>query len=451
MGKSQALQLQDVEHGFRLRGQAVPVLRGVSMELEPGRWSVLRGASGAGKTTLLLIAAGLLRPESGRVLHQGQDLWLQSAASRREARARGVGVVFQGLHLVPWLDALDNVAVALPGGLVAGNRAKALARLGALGLEERAGHRPGELSAGECRRVALARALVNEPALMLADEPTGSLDPTSAQVVLEALQAYVVSGGCLFQSTHEAQPTARVQAEAVLEQGVLLWTAGETAVQSTPVKPMIIAIDGPAASGKSSVARMLAVRLGLPFLNTGAMYRAVGMACEAACADLDDDGVCALVAGEQRFDLDDAGCLTWNGEPAEERVGSEAAGKLASRIALLPKVRDVLVQRQRELAREHGAVAEGRDTTTVVFPMADFKFFLWASPEVRGRRRAMQAGTPEQAAQVAADIAQRDAQDAGRAVAPLMEAEDALRVETDGMDLDAVVEHLAGRVEVLRS
>lgn len=451
MARAKPLEMQAVEHGFRLRGTEVSVLRGVSLELDPGSWSLLRGASGAGKTTLLLIAAGLLRPEAGRVLHHGQDLWEQSAARRREARARAVGVVFQGLHLVPWLDAQDNVAVALPGGLVASNRAKALARLEALGLGARVAHRPGELSAGECRRVALARALVHEPALVFADEPTGSLDPTSARAVLEALQEYVAGGGCLLQSTHEAQLSVRVQAQGELAAGRLTWTVGGSDVQSAPVKPMIIAIDGPAASGKSSVARLLAVRLGLPFLNTGAMYRAVGLACEGAGADLDDGAACAAVTREQSFELDGEGCLLWNGEPAEGRVGSEAAGQLASRIALLPLVRDVLVQRQRELAQEHGAVAEGRDTTTVVFPMADFKFFLWASPDERGLRRAKQAGTPELAAELTRDLAQRDAQDAGRAVAPLLQAQDAVRVETGAMGLDAVVEYLAGRVEALRS
>lgn len=451
MARRFPIEVQVVEHSFRLRGQEVPVLRGVSLELEPGSWTLLRGASGAGKTTLLLIAAGLLRPESGRVLHQGQDLWKQSATRRRVARARGVGVVFQGLHLVPWLDARDNVAMALPGGLVAPNRAKAEARLAALGLGARGAHRPGELSAGECRRVALARALVHEPTLLLADEPTGSLDPVSARAVLKALQEYVAGGGCLLQSTHEAQLQASVQAEGELRDGRLTWTVGKTGVHSSPVKPMIIAIDGPAASGKSSVARLLAVRLGLPFLNTGAMYRAVGLACADDGADLGDDAACAAVTREQRFDLDEEGCLLWNDEPAEERVSSEAAGQLASRIALLPLVREVLVKRQRELAKEHGAVAEGRDTTTVVFPMADCKFFLWASPEERGMRRAKQAGTPELAAGLTKDLAQRDAQDAGRDVAPLLEAQDAVRVETGGMSLDAVVEYLAGRVEALSS
>lgn len=214
---------------------------------------------------------------------------------------------------------------------------------------------------------------------------------------------------------------------------------------------LVIAIDGPAASGKSSVARKLARKLGLPFLNTGAMYRAVGLACEEARVDLNDDRACRAVAKEQLFDLDDAGQLLWNGSLAEERVDGERAGALASTIALCPGVREVLVLRQRELGRRYGAVAEGRDTTTVVFPRADHKFFLWASPGERGRRRAAQQGAPELAASVAHEIARRDAQDMQRPIAPLHQAEDAELVDTEGLDLDGVVERLIERVRAART
>lgn len=212
------------------------------------------------------------------------------------------------------------------------------------------------------------------------------------------------------------------------------------------VKRIVIAIDGPAASGKSSVARLLADRLELPFLNTGAMYRAVGLACAQAGADPVDEPVCRSIAKDQVFDLDSGGRLLWNGKGAEALVGGEEAGAMASQIALLPGVREVLVLRQRELGQRYGAVAEGRDTTTVVFPCADHKFFLWASAGVRGKRRAAQDGAPERAEAITAEIECRDAQDTGRAIAPLLQAEDAVRVDTDGLDLEAVVERLIDHI-----
>ena len=124
---------------------------------------------------------------------------------------------------------------------------------------------------------------------------------------------------------------------------------------------------------------------------------------------------------------------------------------MASKVALCPEVREVLVLRQRELGRRYGAVAEGRDTTTVVFPKADHKFFLWASPEERGRRRASQDGEPERAASVAKTIAQRDAQDTQRSIAPLQKARDAELVDTDGLSLDEVVESLIERVRAAQT
>lgn len=161
------------------------VLRGVSLEIPEGKIVSVAGPSGAGKSTLLQIAGSLLRPDSGSVLYDGEDIFRLSDRNLSEFRNRNIGFVFQFHRLLPEFTALENTM--LPA-LIGGTRRKdasaaAMRLLEMLGVEARAGHRPGEMSGGERQRVALARALINNPKVVLADEPTGSLDSANREEI----------------------------------------------------------------------------------------------------------------------------------------------------------------------------------------------------------------------------------------------------------------------------
>jgi putative ABC transport system ATP-binding protein len=168
----------------------VRALDGVSFAIERGEYVAIVGESGSGKTTLMHLLGALDRPDAGAISIDGVDLGTASGAALKSLRAKRIGFVFQGFNLVPALDALENVALAAHYAGVP--RALALRRaaaiLGEVGLAERARHRPAQLSGGQQQRVAIARALVNEPALILADEPTGELDSRTAGAVLELLE-----------------------------------------------------------------------------------------------------------------------------------------------------------------------------------------------------------------------------------------------------------------------
>lgn len=222
--------------------------------------------------------------------------------------------------------------------------------------------------------------------------------------------------------------------------------------------PMIIAIDGPAASGKSTAARTLAQRLGAAFLDTGAMYRAVTREVLRQGLDPADVAACSLVASRLRFALGgDARLVVLESDgvtpvPDAELRTAEIT-RHVSQVSAHSPLRRVLVAHQQSLGRAArasggGVVVEGRDTTTVVFPDADHKFFLVASPRERARRRLLEtAGSraAEDAArlrEIQRDIERRDAFDSTRADSPLRQHEDALAVVTDGLGPEAVVEAL---------
>lgn len=204
----------------------------------------------------------------------------------------------------------------------------------------------------------------------------------------------------------------------------------------------VVAIDGPSGSGKSSVARAVAARLGFLYLDTGAMYRAVGLLAREAGVSPDDDAAVAALAGAADLRFDGEGRLHAGARDLSDAIRTLEAGELASRVSALPSVRRLLVARQRTLAGERGVVMEGRDIGTNVFPDAAVKVYLTASPEVRAERRMQElrgAGAAVSFAEVLDNVRERDRRDSEREVAPLRQADDAVRVDTTAMSFAEVV------------
>jgi lipoprotein-releasing system ATP-binding protein len=185
-----ALEVRNLFKSYFLHGKRIDVLRGVSMDVEAGELVSLVGASGSGKSTFLHVIGMLDAPAAGEIRFDGRDLFEMSDPAVADFRNRTIGFVFQSHYLLPEFTALENVA--MPALIQRWERGSALRRARELllrvGLEKRIDHRPGELSGGEAQRVALARALVLEPALLLADEPTGNLDPVTGEGIHQLLR-----------------------------------------------------------------------------------------------------------------------------------------------------------------------------------------------------------------------------------------------------------------------
>jgi putative ABC transport system ATP-binding protein len=202
-----ALELQAVTKVYGQGPAEVRALRGISLSVEPGALVAVMGPSGSGKSTLLTIAGGLEEPSSGEVLVGGTALSAMSRNEKARLRRRSVGYVFQDFNLLPGLTAAENVALPLEldGAGAKAARAASLEALNGLGLAERASRFPDELSGGERQRVAIARAVVGERRLLLADEPSGALDSSSAEQVMRLVRAACGRGVAGLVVTHDAQ------------------------------------------------------------------------------------------------------------------------------------------------------------------------------------------------------------------------------------------------------
>lgn len=211
--------------------------------------------------------------------------------------------------------------------------------------------------------------------------------------------------------------------------------------------PPVIAIDGPSASGKGTVAQQVARALGFHYLDSGALYRVVALAAIEAAAELDDALEIAAIARNMKVIFSN-GAIRLEGRDVTDAIRREAVSGAASRVAALPEVRRALLQRQRAFREPPGLVAEGRDMGSVVFPDARVKLFLTATAEERARRRhkqLMEKGLSANMALLLQDIRERDARDSARAVAPLQKCADAIEIDTTAMTVAEAVSEILAR------
>ncbi|AWI79726.1 MAG: macrolide ABC transporter ATP-binding protein [Betaproteobacteria bacterium HGW-Betaproteobacteria-13] len=217
------IELEGIERVFTLGDSEVHALSAVSLTIEAGEYVAVMGPSGSGKSTLLNLLGLLDRPDAGHYRLEGRDVTTLSADEQATVRRNRIGFVFQSFHLVPRLTAAENIALPLMlAGMPASERSTRVARaLKDFGLQPRADHRPEELSGGQRQRVAIARATIMQPAVLLADEPTGNLDRHTGQEVTALLEALNASGTTLIVVTHDPSMGERARRRLMMEDGAV--------------------------------------------------------------------------------------------------------------------------------------------------------------------------------------------------------------------------------------
>ena len=215
------IELKGIERVFQLGDAAVHALAGLDLRIDNGEYVAVMGPSGSGKSTLLNLLGLLDRPNAGAYLLEGRDVTTLSPDEQARVRSERIGFVFQSFHLVPRLTAAENIALPMMlAGIPARERNARVAKaLAGFGLENRADHRPDQLSGGQRQRVAIARATIMQPALILADEPTGNLDRHTGEEVVSLLEALNASGVTLIVVTHDQAMGARARRQIVMEDG----------------------------------------------------------------------------------------------------------------------------------------------------------------------------------------------------------------------------------------
>ena len=219
------IELRQVSKNYHLGETTIRALRGIDLRIESGELVAIWGPSGSGKSTLCNIIGMLDTPSSGSVLFEGNDVSGLSDEKRSELRNKTLGFVFQTFNLIPVLSALENVILPLEisgeSGVTA--RKKAMRQLADLGLSEHLAHRPNKLSGGQQQRVAIARALINDPAIVLADEPTANLDSETAIKIIELMRELNQKRGATFIfSTHDQRLLARINRKILLRDGIIV-------------------------------------------------------------------------------------------------------------------------------------------------------------------------------------------------------------------------------------
>lgn len=217
------IELKGIERSFQLGDATVHALSGLNLEIENGEYVAVMGPSGSGKSTLLNLLGLLDRPNSGSYRLEDRDITTLSPDEQAQVRSERIGFVFQSFHLVPRLTAAENIALPmmLAGLPLKERNARVDKALANFGLENRADHRPDQLSGGQRQRVAIARATIMQPALILADEPTGNLDRHTGEEVVNLLEALNASGVTLIVVTHDPAMGARAKRQLVMEDGRL--------------------------------------------------------------------------------------------------------------------------------------------------------------------------------------------------------------------------------------
>jgi putative ABC transport system ATP-binding protein len=195
------VELRNITKTYLSNGIKINALDNISLDIDEGEFIVIRGASGSGKTTLLLTLGTMLKPTEGNYLFDNNEVYSMNGKERNIFRAKNIGFVFQMFHLLPYLSVIENVTVPTLGK----NIVKAKEILNELGLSKRINHKPFALSSGEKQRTAVARALINNPKLILADEPTGNLDPDNAEEVIRLFSKFHKDGGTVVVVTHGSE------------------------------------------------------------------------------------------------------------------------------------------------------------------------------------------------------------------------------------------------------
>ncbi len=216
------IAIEKVNLSYTAGDTLVPVLNDASMNVDAGQSVAIVGPSGSGKTSLLLVLTGLETPDSGTVVFDGSSLHELSNDQRADIRRDSIGIVFQGFHLIPSLTARENVALPLDIAGVTGARNRAAELLDRVGLGHRLDHYPNAMSGGERQRVAIARALIHQPALIVADEPTGNLDNQTGDAVADLLfELNNENNATLLLVTHDSALASRCQRQVRLQEGTL--------------------------------------------------------------------------------------------------------------------------------------------------------------------------------------------------------------------------------------
>ena len=215
------LELRNIRKKYIMGDNELEVLKGVSFEVKYGEFVAIMGSSGSGKSTMMNIIGCMDKPSVGQVILDGQDITKESQKSLTEIRREKIGLIFQQFHLIPYLTALENVMVAQYYHSIP-DEEEALKALERVGLKDRAKHLPSQLSGGEQQRVCIARALINSPEIILADEPTGNLDEANEKIVIEILRQLHKEGTTIIVVTHDLEVGDVAERKIVLEYGKIV-------------------------------------------------------------------------------------------------------------------------------------------------------------------------------------------------------------------------------------
>lgn len=222
MADSPTIVFDNVSKTYKGENGQVKAMQGINISLNPGQFVAVQGPSGCGKSTLLLVAGTLLRPDSGTVRIANQRPYDLTSEARAKFRAKEIGFVFQQFHLIPYLTVRENILTGGHGTNPTESTKRADALIEELGLTHRTQHTPANLSTGERQRTALARAMLNNPKLILADEPTGNLDEENTNIVMNVLRQFANSGGTVIMVTHDAQAAHDADSIIKMKDGLIV-------------------------------------------------------------------------------------------------------------------------------------------------------------------------------------------------------------------------------------